>query len=203
MASNRVIRNVVAAIATAGSIAGAIVATSAQEQRDVTPDTHSAIYAADEVLKTMGRSEAQIVDEVKRRTGADVAPDGAVVADVVRVAHSKRRDPRTIRSERLVMHVPVAASAGFDLAWGAVFCEPLSPVKDGDTTDLYDACVVAQTGSASAVRCVGGAPAGYVVELPATPALYARAIEAMDGGTLAGVTEAMPQGWEACPDVAP
>jgi hypothetical protein len=200
---NANVRSVVAKIVAGATVAAAIVATSMGVGRDVTPDTHSAIFAADEILKSMGRSEADIVTEVKRRTGADVAPDGAVVADVVRAAHSADRDPRTLRSERLVMHVPVAVAPGFDLAWGAVFCEPLKPVKANDTTDLYDACVVAQTGSASAVRCVGGLPAGYVVELPATPALYARAVEAMAGGTLAGVIEAMPQGWEACPDVAP
>ena len=147
---NRVVRNVVAAIATAGSIAGAILAVSAQEQRDVTPDTHGAIFAADEVLRGMAMDEAAIVDEVKRRTGADVAPDGAVIADVVRAAHAKERDPRTLRSVALTMPTPVADATGFDAVWGAIYCDPLAPVKAEPAT-LYDACVAQQVGSGAAV----------------------------------------------------
>jgi len=188
---NRVVRNVVAAIATAGSIAGAILAVSAQEQRDVTPDTHGAIFAADEVLRAMGRSEAQIVDEVKRRTGADVAPDGAVVADVVRRAHSRDRDPRTLRSVALTMPTAVADAAGFDGIWGAIYCDPLSPVKAGDSTDLYDQCVAQQVGSLGPLLCLAdGTPAGHVTRIQATPALAERA------AALAGE---VPETWVACP----
>ena len=188
---NRVIRNVVAALATLGTVAGAIVAVSAQEQRDVTPDTHGAIFAADEVLRAMGRSEAQIVDEVKRRTGADVAPDGAVVADVVRAAHRKERDPRTLRTVSLVMPTAVADAAGFDGIWGAIYCDPLSPVKAGDSTDLYDACVAQQVGSLGPLLCLAdGTPAGHVTRIQATPALALRA-EALAGD--------VPVEWVACP----
>jgi hypothetical protein len=191
MASNRIIRNVVAALATLGTVAGAIVAVSAQEQRDVTPDTHGAIFAADEVLRAMGRSEAQIVAEVKRRTGADVAPDGAVVADVVRAAHRKDRDPRTLRSVALTMPTPVADAAGFDAVWGAIYCDPLSPVKAGDSTDLYDACVAQQVGSLGPLLCLAdGTPAGHVTRIQATPALAERA---------AGLVGEVPETWVACP----
>ena len=192
---NRVIRNVVAAIATAGTVAGALIAVSAQEQRDVTPDTHGAIFAADEVLRAMGRKEADIVTEVRRRTGADVAPDGAVVADVVRAAHSKQRDPRTLRTVSLTMPTAVADAAGFDGVWGAIYCDPLSPVKAGDSTDLYDACVAQQVGSLGPLLCLAdGTPAGHVTRIQATPALAERA------AALAGE---VPEAWEACPDETP
>jgi hypothetical protein len=188
---NRVVRNVVAAIATAGTIAGALIAVSAQEQRDVTPDTHGAIFAADEVLRAMGRKEADIVTEVRRRTGADVAPDGAVVADVVRAAHSKERDPRTLRTVALTMPTPVADAAGFDGIWGAIYCDPLAPVKQNDSTDLYDACVAQQVGSLGPLLCLAdGTPAGHVTRIQATPALAERA------AALAGE---VPETWVACP----
>jgi hypothetical protein len=191
MANDRVLRNVVAAIATAGTVAGALIAVSAQEQRDVTPDTHGAIFAADEVLRAMGRKEADIVTEVRRRTGADVAPDGAVVADVVRAAHSKDRDPRTLRTVSLVMPTAVADAAGFDAVWGAIYCDPLAPVKAGDSTDLYDACVAQQVGSLGPLLCLAdGTPAGHVTRIQATPALAERA------AALAGE---VPETWVACP----
>lgn len=195
-ADNRIIRNVVAAIATAGTVLGAIVAVSGQEGRDVTPDTHAAIYAADEVLRSMGRTEAQIVDEVRRRTGADVAADGAVVADVVRQAHGRQRHPDTLRSVALTMPVTVAAAQDFDGVWGAIFCDPLRPVKAGDSTDLYDACVAQQVGSLGPLLCLAdGTPAGHVTRIQATPALAERA---------AALVGEVPAEWGVCPsDVLP
>ena len=187
---NRVVRNVVAAIATAGTIAGAILAVSTQEQRDVTPDTHGAIFAADEVLRGMSMDESAIVDEVKRRTGADVAPDGAVVADVVRAAHGKERDPRTLRSVALTMPTPVVDAATFDAVWGAIYCDPLAPVKAEPAT-LYDACVAQQVGSLGPLLCLAdGTPAGHVTRIQATPALAERA------SSLAGE---VPATWLPCP----
>lgn len=190
---NRVVRNVVAAIATAGTIAGAILAVSGQEARDVTPDTHGAIYAADEVLRGMGRDEAAIVDEVKRRTGADVAPDGAVVADVVRAAHAKERDPRTLRSVALTMPTPAADAATFDAVWGAIYCDPLQPVREEPAT-LFDECVAQQVGSLGPLLCLAdGTPAGHVTRIQATPALAERA---------SGLAGEVPQTWVACPSPA-
>ena len=196
MSDKSTLRSVVAAIVAGAGVAGALVVASMDKGRDVTADTHVAIFEADEVLRSRGLKEAEIVAEVQRRTGADKAPDSDLVADVVRAAHRPDRDPRTIRSERLVLAVP-SSFVGFDAAWGAVYCDPLQPVKDGDSLDLYDACVAAQVGSASAARCVAGSPVGWVVEMQATPALYARAIEALSG-TLAGVVEGVPDGWAPC-----
>jgi len=190
------LRDVVAAIVAGAGVAGALVVASIGEGRDVTADTHDAILAADEILKSRGMTEAQIVSEVQRRTGADKAPDADLIADVVRAGHRKSRDPRTVRSERLVMAVP-SSFVGFDAAWGAVYCDPLQPVKDGDSTDIYDACVAAQAGSASAARCVAGSPVGWVVEIQATPALYARAVEALSG-PLSGVALTVPPDWAPC-----
>lgn len=193
---NRVVRNVVAAIATAGTVAGAIIAVSAQEQRDVTPDTHAAIYAASEVLRGMGRDADGITTEVRRRTGADVAADGAVVRDVVRAAVGKRgRHPSTLRTESLTMPVTVAAAGDFDAVWGAVYCEPLKPVKAGDGTALFDQCVAQQVGSLGPLMCLAdGTPAGHVTRIQATPALAERA---------AALVGEVPAEWVACPDVAP
>lgn len=191
MSNNRIVRNVVAAIVSTGSVAAALAAMWQLEGRDVTPDTHGAIFAADEVLRGMGKDESAIVDEVKRRTGADVAPDGAVVADVVRAAHRKDRDPRTLRTTALVMPTPVADAAGFDAVWGAIYCEPLSPVKDEPAT-LYDECVAQQVGSLGPLLCLAdGTPAGHVTRIQATPALAERA------SSLAGE---VPVEWVACPD---
>ncbi len=193
---SRIVRNVVAAIATAGSIAGALVAVSAQEQRDVTPDTHAEIFAATEVLRGMGRSESEIASEVRTRVGADTAPDGAVVTDVVHASHGRQRDPRTVRSVALVMPTPVANAATFDATWGAVYCEPLQPVRDGDSTALYDACVAQQVGSLGPLLCLAdGTPAGHVTRIQATPALAART------SALAGVLTTVPVEWVACPQV--
>lgn len=197
MASDRtrIVRNVVAAIATAGSVIGALVAVSAQEQRDVTPDTHAEIFAADEVLRAMGRSESEIAAEVRSRVGADTAPDGAVVADVVRAAHRPDRDPRTLRSVSLTLAVPVALAPTFDASWGAVYCEPLKPVRDEPAT-LYDACVAQQVGSLGPPMCsVAGVTVGHVTRIQATPALAERA------GALVGVLSAVPVEWVACPQV--
>lgn len=193
---NRVVRNVVAAIATAGTVAGAIIAVSAQEQRDVTPDTHAAIYAAAEVLRGMGRDADAITTEVRRRTGADVAADGAVVRDVVRSAVGKRgRHPSTLRTESLVMPVTVAAAADFDAVWGAIYCEPLRPVRAGDDTALFDQCVAQQVGSLGPLLCLAdGTPAGHVTRIQATPALASRA---------AALVGEVPAEWVACPEVLP
>ena len=190
--SNRIIRNVVAAIATAGTVAGAIIATSAQELRDVTPDTHAAIFEADEVLRSMGRSEAEITAAVRTRIGADAAPDGAVVADVVRAAHAPARDARTLRSVELVMPTPVADAAGFDAIWSAIYCEPLTPLAVGDVPDLYDICVTNQVGSLGPLLCLAdGTPAGHVTRIQATPALATRA---------AALVGTVPAEWVACPE---
>ena len=195
--ANRIVRNVVAAIATAGGVIGALVATSAQEGKDVTPDTHTAIYAASEVLRGMGRSEADAKRETRKRTGSGKAHDGALVDDIVAKGYGHRdRHPSTIRSVALVMSVPVASAAGFDVAWGAVYCHPLKPVKQGDSTDLYDACVAQQVGSLGPLLCLAdGTPAGHVTRIQATPQLAERA----QGLAAAGVTLGEPPAeWVAC-----
>jgi hypothetical protein len=198
---DRIVRNVVAAIATAGGVIGALVVTSAQEGKDVTPDTHAAIYAASEVLRGMGRSEADAKRETRKRTGSDKAHDGALVDDIVHAGYGHRdRHPSTIRSVALVMSVPVAAGAAFDAAWPVVYCEPVAPVKQGDDSVLYDECLAAQAGSRSAALCVGVKVAGHVVRIQATPDLADRA----QGLAAAGVTLGEPPvEWGPCPEVAP
>jgi hypothetical protein len=188
---DRIVRNVVAAVVAVGTVAGGLLVASQQEGRDVTDDTHVRIFEADEVLRGQGKSEAEIVSIVRQRTGADVAPDGAVVADVVRAAHRKDRDPRTIRSVALVMPTPVELADGFDAAWGAIYCDPLRPVKVGDSTDLYDECVAQQVGSLGPLLCLAdGTPAGHVTRIQATPALAERA---------AALVGEVPETWVPCP----
>ena len=101
------------------------------------------------------------------------------------------RDPDSIRSVALTMAVPVADAATFDATWGAVYCEPLAPVKTGDSTDLYEACVAQQVGSLGPALCdAGGAVVGHVTRIQATPALAERA------AALAGE---VPAEWVSCP----
>lgn len=195
---DRIVRNVVAAIATAGGVIGALVATSAQEGKDVTPDTHAAIYEATEVLRGVGKTEAQAKSETRRRTGSDTAPDGALVDDIVHGGFGRDgRHPSTIRSEAIVMTVPVAASAAFDAQWPAIYCEPLQPVKQGDDTVLIDECVAQQAGSRSAPSCIAGNVVGHVVRIQGTPALASRAQALAAYGVTLGEP---PADWTTCPE---
>jgi hypothetical protein len=186
---SRIVRNVIAAIVATGTVMGGILTVSQQEGRDVTADTHEAIFAASEVLRSMGLDEAAITAEVRQRVGAANASDGALVADVVRASVGRNRDPRTLRSVALVMPTPVADAAGFDAVWSAIYCEPLA---DAPTPDLYDACVAQQVGSLGPLLCLAdGAPAGHVTRIQATPALAERA---------SALVGEVPGTWVACPD---
>ena len=100
------------------------------------------------------------------------------------------RDPDSFRSVALTMAVPVADAAGFDAVWGAIYCEPLTPVKEEPAT-LYDQCVAQQVGSLGPLLCLAdGTPAGHVTRIQATPALAERA------SALAGE---VPATWLPCP----
>ena len=116
---------------------------------------------------------------------------GSPVADVVRAAHGKDRDARTLRSVALVMPTPVADALTFDAVWSAIYCEPLAPVKEEPPT-LYAECVAQQVGSLGPLLCLAdGTPAGHVTRIQATPALAERA------RSMAGE---VPVEWVACPD---
>lgn len=190
----RIVRNVVAAIATAGGVIGALVAISAQEQRDVTPDTHERIHGAVSTMRRMGMSDDAILAEIEKRTGTENAPDKALLREVAKQAMgSADRHPDSLNSVALVMATPVAQAAGFDAIWVPAYCHDLQPVKEGDDTVLYDRCVADQTGkSLGPLLCLAdGTPAGHVTRIQATPALAERA------RSLAGE---VPVEWVACPD---
>lgn len=190
----RIVRNVVAAIATAGGvIAIGLGVASTQEGRDVTPDTHERIHGAVSTMRRMGLSDEVILAEIERRTGTENAPDKALLREVAKQGMgSKDRHPDTINSVALVMATPVAQAAGFDAIWVPAYCHDLQPVKDGDDTVLYDRCVADQTGkSLGPLLCLAdGTPAGHVTRIQATPALAERA------RALAGE---VPVEWVACP----
>ena len=134
--------------------------------------------------------------------GLSISPDavedtparqGARQAVLVGMGHAipaAERLPESINSVALTMPTPVADAAGFDAVWGAIYCDPLAPVKDEPAT-LFDACVAQQVGSLGPLLCLAdGTPAGHVTRIQATPALAERA------STLAGE---VPVEWVACP----
>ena len=95
----------------------------------------------------------------------------------------------TRRTESLVVCVPADTAAAFWASWGAWFCG-----ADGDA-----ACLAANAIVQGVPMCLDGAPAGWVLRMPATPFDADRADREVDGAVW-GEPEAL--GWGPCPDVS-
>jgi hypothetical protein len=188
--TQRIVGFLVTALAGGATVATAYLSAASQEGvsvEEAQTEVRGAILETAGTLRTMGRSEAEIVAAIASRTSStpeDVAP-------VVALAFAKERPPETIRSVEAVIAVPVGAPVW--QAIGEAHCAPLR-LADAET-DLYSECMAANAVEQGAKRCdAQGQPVGWVVRSPVTPAHYAR---------LQGLTLEEPAGWEACPDVAP
>jgi hypothetical protein len=188
--TQRIVGYLVTALAGGATVATAYLSAASQEGVTVEvaqAEVRGAILDTAGTLRTMGRSEAEIVTAIAARTSStpeDVAP-------TVHEAFSNPRPPETLRSVEAVIAVPVAAPVWQEI--GEAHCAPLR-LADAET-DLYAECMTANAVEQGAKRCdAQGQPVGWVVRSPVTPAHYAR---------LAGLVLEEPAGWEACPDVAP
>ena len=185
--TQRISRTVVAALVAGATVAGAYVTAAGQEGVSVEEaqvEVRGAILDTAGTLRTMGRSEAEIVAAIAARTSS---PPEAV-APTVAEAFARERPPETIRSIEAVIAVPVGAPTW--QAIGEAHCAPLL-LADAET-DLYAECMVANAVEQGATRCdAQGQPVGWVVRSPVTPAHYAR---------LQGLTLVEPVDWVACPE---
>jgi hypothetical protein len=188
--TQRIVGYLVTALAGGATVATAYLSAASQEGvtvEEAQAEVRGAILETAGTLRTMGRSEAEIVTAIAARTSStpeDVAP-------TVAEAFSATRPPETMRSIEATIAVPVGAPTW--QAIGEAHCAPLR-LADAET-DLYAECMAANAVEQGASRCdAQGQPVGWVVRSPVTPAHYAR---------LQGLTLEEPQGWEACPDVAP
>ena len=91
----------------------------------------------------------------------------------------------TRRTESLVVCVPVDTAPAFWASWGAWYC--------GEDP----ACLAANAIVQGVPMCLDGAPAGWVLRMPATPFDADRAHREVDGG-IWGEPEEL--GWSACPE---
>jgi hypothetical protein len=190
--TQRLVGYLVTALAGGATVATAYLSAASQEGvtvEEAQAEVRGAILESAGTLRTMGRSEAEIVTAIAARTSStpeDVAP-------VVHEAFSNPRPPETIRSVEAVIAVSIDHAAPTWQAIGEAHCAPLR-LADAET-DLYAECMTANAVEQGAARCdAQGQPVGWVVRSPVTPAHYAR---------LQGLTLEEPAGWEACPDVAP
>jgi hypothetical protein len=112
---------------------------------------------------------------------------GLTLATVVVIALSPEAPPLddTRRTESLVACVPVADAVAFWASWGAWYCG-----QDA-------ACLAANAIEQGVPMCLDGAPAGWVLRMPATPFDADRAHREVDGAVW-GEPEAL--GWSACPE---
>jgi hypothetical protein len=112
-----------------------------------------------------------------------------VTAAVVAISVMPEAPPLddTRRTESLVVCVPVADAPAFWDSWGAWFCGADQP------------CLSANAIVQGVPMCLGGAPAGWVLRMPATPLMADRARKEVDGAVWA---EPEALGWSACPDVS-
>jgi hypothetical protein len=185
--TQRIVGYLVTALAGGATVATAYLTAAGQEGVTVEvaqAEVRGAILETAGTLRTMGRTEAQIVTAIAARTSstpADVAP-------TVHEAFSNPRPPETIRSVEAVIAVPVGAPVWQEI--GEAHCAPLRLASE--PTDLYTECMTANAVQQGAARCdAQGQPVGWVVRSPVTPAHYAR---------LQGLVLEEPAGWEACPD---
>lgn len=185
--TQRIVGYLVTALAGGATVATAYLSAASQEGvtvEEAQAEVRGAILETAGVLRTMRRSEAQIVEAIAARTSS---PPEAVAA-TVHEAFSKVRPPETIRSVEAVIVVPVGAPAW--QAIGEAHCAPL--LLASEPTDLYAECMAANAVEQGAARCdAQGQPVGWVVRSPVTPAHYAR---------LQGLTLVEPVEWVACPD---
>ncbi len=112
---------------------------------------------------------------------------GIALTTAVVIALSPQAPPLddTRRTESLVVCVPVADAAAFWASWGAWYCGDDQP------------CLAANAIEQGVPMCLDGAPAGWVLRMPATPFDADRAHREVDGAVW-GEPEAL--GWSACPE---
>jgi hypothetical protein len=187
--TQRIVGYLVTALAGGATVATAYLSAASQEGVTVEvaqSEVREAILDTAGTLRTMGRSQAEIVAAIASRTSStpeDVAPTVAEAFAVV-------RPPETVRSVEAVIAVPVDAPVWQEI--GEAHCAPLL-LADAET-DLYADCMASNAVPQGAPRCVDGQPVGWVVRQQVTPAHYAR---------LQGLTLGEPASWEACPDESP
>lgn len=195
MNRDRIIRAVVAALALGVGAPTAIY--MAAQQEGVTLDVadnvvRGAIIDAVVTLRMMGRQPGDIAQIVAEQTGARVED----ITPLLPLAIGRDgRDPRSIRSESLVLSVPVDQAQAAIAAGAEAFCEPL--LLGGEPTSIHAECIASQSTGAGAPRCdAQGAVVGYVVRSPATPSQAERVRARL--GSLEGEP---PAEWVACPEV--
>jgi hypothetical protein len=120
-------------------------------------------------------------------TRSYLAALGLTLATVVVIALSPEAPPldNTRRTESLVVCVPIADAPTFWASWGAWYCG----------SDAV--CLAANAIEQGVPMCLDGAPAGWVLRMPATPHDADRAHREVDGAVW-GEPEAL--GWSACPE---
>lgn len=185
--TQRIVGYLVAALAGGATVATAYLSAASQEGVSVDvaqAEVRGAILESAGTLRTMGRTEAEIVAAIAARTSstpADVAP-------TVAEAFAAVRPPETIRSVEAVVAVPVGAPVWQQI--GEAHCAPL--LLASEPTDLYAECMAANAVEQGAKRCdAQGQHVGWVVRSQVTPAHYAR---------LQGLTLAEPGDWQPCVD---
>lgn len=147
-------------------------ATTAEvEPAEVLIEVEDAVIDAAYTLKELGRTPAQVIDELSRASG--VAPD--VVANLARRSTlADGRDPRAVRSESLAFVLPASEAPAVAGALAGAFCAPLT-LGDG-LEGSYMECVESRKALGGKPLCgKDGDVAGYLVQTHATPSQAQRA----------------------------